>query len=332
MSITKHIASRHVSAWKKISCAGLAGALVLATGAVDASAAPAAKPAATSLKQADTSKWKPKLYVKPPVSAQFARHAIAGGVIGTTVPYWTTSITSPMDGNTYTVSMVGSSPYAANPQNTNVTYVPIALRIHIGGFVIDPTAVSHCDTQSAARRFFNSPLFRPTQFTSNGVNVSNIPGGTQLISAFQRANFWNAVKGTSYGVTLIPSRLDPIVVDWTPTDPLDFVAGVPDNCGGTQPVPVVSINEFDTELQASRLIRRSTPMRTPATAVFSAITTPFRSRVERRSMRQAPTSTPTACSAPTSQTLPSGRTSSPRWSTIRSYSRFRARRAGSTTT
>ena len=108
----------------------------------------------------------------------------------------------------------------------------------------------HCDTQSASRRFFNSPFFRPTTFQSNGVNVSNVPGGTQLISAFQRANFWNAVQGTNYGVTLIPSRLTPIVVDWFPANPNDFVAGVPDNCGGVQPVPVLDINEFDAELQS----------------------------------------------------------------------------------
>jgi hypothetical protein len=166
-----------------------------------------------------------------------------------TVPYWTTTIKSPLDNKTYTVSMVGSSPYAAKPSNTNVTYVPTAVRVHLKGFVLDPTVTSHCDTQSPERRFFNSPIFRPTTFTSNGVNVSNIPGGTQLVSAFQRANFWDAVKGTNYGVTLIPSRLDTIVVDWYPTNPLDRVLGIADNCGGVIPVAEVEINEFDAELQ-----------------------------------------------------------------------------------
>jgi len=146
--------------------------------------------------------------------------------------------------------MVGSSPYASTPVNTNVTYVPVAVRIHLAGFTLDPTAVSHCDTQSPARRFFNSPIFRPNTFISNGVNVSSsVPGGTQLISAFQRANFWNAIgHGGSYGVTLVPSRLDTIVVDWFPTDPLDFVSNVPDNCGGTTQLAVVNINEFNDEL------------------------------------------------------------------------------------
>jgi hypothetical protein len=80
------------------------------------------------------------------------------------------------------------------------------------------------------------------------VDVSRVPGGTQLISAFQRANFWHAVHDTFYGVTLIPTRFQPIVVDWTPTNPSDFVAGIPDSCGGTTPVPFVNINEFNDEL------------------------------------------------------------------------------------
>lgn len=200
---------------------------------------------------ANTRAWKPMFMVKPPGAYRMARRALlAANPPGVTVPYWSTQITSPLDGQTYNVSMIGSSPYAPTPINTNVTYVPVVLRIHLSGFVIDPTAVSHCDSQSAARRFFNSPIFRPTVVNSNGVNVSAVPGGTQLISAFQRANFWNAVKGTAYGVTLVPSRLSPIVVDWSPTNPTDFVAGVSDNCGGVVPVPVVEINEFDTELQA----------------------------------------------------------------------------------
>ena len=201
---------------------------------------------------ANRSGWRAHFLIKPPhvngaLQAR-ARKGLPGA--GNTVPYWTTQITSPLDGVTYSVSMVGSSPYAPNPANTAVTYVPVVIRIHLSGFVIDPTQVSNCDTQSAASRFFNSPIFVPNTFVSNGVNVSNVPGGTQLISAFQRANFWNSVQGTNYGVTLVPSQTTPIVVDWSPTNPSDLVLGLPDNCGGLVPVPLVEINEFDAELQA----------------------------------------------------------------------------------
>ncbi len=216
---------------------------------------------------ADTSKWVPRYIDKPPgkhvLSDREFLHELAKGP-GTTVPYWTTSIKSPLNGVTYKYSMVGSSPYAATPTNTNVTYVPVAIRIHLNGFTLDPTAPSNCDAQSPARRFFNSPIFRPTGFISNGVNVSLVPGGTQLISAFQRANFWNAVQGTSYGVTLVPSRLDTIVVDWSPTDPQDYVAGVHDNCGGVTPIMVLNINEFNNEL-LSIAAQYATPAQVPVT-------------------------------------------------------------------
>ena len=201
----------------------------------------------------------PKFLVKGPnaaVAARFAaarRGVVAGGVV--TVPYWTSSITSPADGQTYTFSMVGSSPYSGAPSNTNVTYVPVVLRIHVTRlsngqkYVIDPTQVSHCDTQSASRRFFNSPIFRPiTSFNSNGVNVAGTPGGQQLISAFQRANFWGAVHGTNYGVTLVPSRLDPIVVDWTPTRNNPRALLISDDCGGAFPIAEVDINDLNNEL------------------------------------------------------------------------------------
>ncbi|HEY1447308.1 MAG TPA: hypothetical protein VGF33_02115 [Caulobacteraceae bacterium] len=170
---------------------------------------------------------------------------------GVTIPYWTTNITSPLDHKNYYVSMVGSTPYALVPANTKVTYVPVVIRIHLGGHVIDPTAAGTCDATPPATRFFNSPLFVPNNFVSNGVNVT-APGGSQFISAFQRANFWKAVKGTNYGVTLVPSRATPIVVDWSPTNPNDLVLMVSDNCGGhlNVPVPVVDINEFGAELQA----------------------------------------------------------------------------------
>ncbi|MDB5479478.1 MAG: hypothetical protein JWO83_531 [Caulobacteraceae bacterium] len=238
---------------------GLAAAAMISAASPPPAMSEAAKAQFLNNHIVNTARWTPMVLSRPPVTTRLkAAAARPGGaalstnalLVGTTVPYWTTTIKSPLDNNTYTVSMVGSSPYAANPSNTNVTYVPVAVRIHLGGFVLDPSAPSHCDAQSPARRFFNSPLFRPGQFTSNGANVSAVPGGTQLISAFQRANFWNKVQGTSYGVTLVPSRLDTIVVDWYPTDPLDFVGGVHDDCGGVTPVAFVNINEFNSELLA----------------------------------------------------------------------------------
>ncbi len=226
---------------------GAGGAFAAAPPTVDVSGLPAA-PVHT---------WRPTFLVKPPAAEAEQRARLSGlsgafvnaAGAGATIPYWTTSITSPLDGKTYQVSMVGGSPYGASPGNTSVPYVPIVLRIHLKGYVIDPTTVSHCDTQSASTRFFNSPMFQPVgTISSNGVNVA-ASGGSQLLSGFQRANFWNAVKGTSYGVTLTPTRTSAIVVDWSPTNRRDTIVTVSDNCGGKIPLAEVEINELDAELQ-----------------------------------------------------------------------------------
>lgn len=268
LSLTFAAESHGVRSWRAIVLAGVS--LVMLADATMAAALPSTPPAAgPKLRPNGARPLKPMMPHEPP-TRQFklrkASRGLGGGLNpniagpGLTVPFWTTSITSPLDHHTYTVSMVGSSPYAPIPANTTVTYVPVVVRIHLDGFVLDPTVPSHsysnpnpaiksCDFLSPAQRFFNSPIFRPTAFTSNGVNVSQV-GGSQLESAFQRANFWNAVKGTQYGVTLVPSRVAPIVVDWFPTDPLDTVEGFRDNCGGVVAVPFVNINEFNDELLA----------------------------------------------------------------------------------
>jgi len=151
-----------------------------------------------------------------PDLAELTRQAAAG----TTVPFWTSTIKSPLDGKTYTMSMVGSSPFAATKTNTNVVYVPYIARLHFpGGYVLDPTLAGTCDTESVSTRFYNSPLFFPAVFESNGVFVSTgVTGGTQLASAFQRANFWTSVHGTQYGVTL-QRFAAPQVVDITVPSP-----------------------------------------------------------------------------------------------------------------
>ena len=237
---------------------GLAASSVALAGTPEVLKTPAAQQSYLSSHMLNTAGWTGRILEKPPASVTAHTQAmqklqglkVNPTSVGQTVPYWTTTIHSPLDNKDYTVSMVGSSPYATTPVNTNVTYVPTAVRIHLNGFVLDPSVPGTCDTQSPSRRFYNSPLFRPTSFTSNGVNVSNVPGGTQLISAYQRANFWNAVKGTNYGVTLTPSRLSTVTVDWYPTDPLDYIGGVYDNCGHVIPIAVVNINEFNDELLA----------------------------------------------------------------------------------
>jgi hypothetical protein len=174
----------------------------------------------------------------------------ASGALAT-VPYWSSYITSPLDKTTYTTTMVGSNPFARTKLNTTVQYVPIIARWHLGPLVWDPTKPMCGDTAAVSSRFYNSPLFHPVLIGSNGVQVS-ANGGSQLISAFQRANFWASVAHTNYGVTLVPSRSTPIIVDVTAPN-TSVVQPIPSSCPGTGTgvtnLLTVEINAYDAIVQ-----------------------------------------------------------------------------------
>lgn len=136
--------------------------------------------------------------------------ATRASVATATIPYWTTTVTSPLNNKTYTYDMVGSSPFDSVPKTTTVTIQPIILKVTITGTksrTLDPTVASACgDTTSVENRWLQSPLFSPAAFTSNGVNM----GTTTLMDAFQRANFWQQASGTGFGIAF--SVNTPIVV------------------------------------------------------------------------------------------------------------------------
>lgn len=176
-----------------------------------------------------------------------------------TVPFWTASITSPLDNQTYSISMVGSSPYApaAALKNTNVTYVPIVVVIKFpDGTVFDPRNIVDCKTRSAVWYFQNSPLFVPAVYQSNNNNVSaGVVGGTQLGSAFQRANFYQAVKGSQYGVTLVPRANNPTATPAVVTVTLDSsyttkVYSIRTACGKTRSLGTMDVNAYDNLIQS----------------------------------------------------------------------------------
>jgi hypothetical protein len=170
-----------------------------------------------------------------------------------TIPFFRAHITSPLRAGFFSYTMVGNSPFAASPSRAPVTYVPIVARIHFNdGTVLDPTQPSNCDAVSPSVRFMNSPLFQPAVFTSNGVNVSaGVRGGTQLTSAFQRANFWSNVQGTQYGVDLRPLSA-PIVVDVIAPVQASQVFSVTAQCTTgpiTIPLGTMDINTYDGIIQ-----------------------------------------------------------------------------------
>ena len=188
-----------------------------------------------------------------------------GGGGGTaTVPYWESQITSPLDGQSYTMSMVGSSPYASSPSSTTITYVPIVLQVTINNVTYDPTQPACDDTVPVQDRFFNSPLFYTGGWNSNGTVVTD-----QFASAFQRANFWSKVAGTSYGVELAPSVANPIVVSVS-------LRGTNYNltCSNGKKINLgaVSINSFDSAIQGI-IAQYSTPGQLPIVLTYNIVET-----------------------------------------------------------
>lgn len=145
----------------------------------------------------DRSQWRAEFRAVPP-------HGVNWGTLraqaeaGSTLPFFSNSIKSPLDGKTYNYSILGTDP-TKTLASTTITYVPIALRFHFSnGAVLDPTKPGCNDTVSVSNRFFKGPLFVNVPLTSNGVNV----GTTQYEDGFMNAEFWNLVQGGGYHVLL----------------------------------------------------------------------------------------------------------------------------------
>ena len=161
---------------------------------------------------------------------------------GLTVPFFTNSIVSPLDSNTYQFSIMGTDPTLA-PATTWINYFPIALRIHFpDGTVLDSTQPGCGDTVSVMDRFFGSPLFKYSPQSSNGVNL----GSVQLTDALQRAEFWSMVHGTQYHVRLASMRT-PLVVDVNA--PADATTGTGECPGTGHNLGMIDVNEYTTLLQ-----------------------------------------------------------------------------------
>ncbi len=126
---------------------------------------------------------------------------------GATVPMWSYQITSPLDGMSYSGTMIGSSPFFNGLRTTSlpVVLVPLIIVMPDGG-TFDPTVVDSCslsNTITPLGQVQGSPVFQPAFFSMNGISL-----GTGLYSdEFQRANFYSAnvsATGNSYHTVLSP--------------------------------------------------------------------------------------------------------------------------------
>jgi len=140
-----------------------------------------------------------QLNALPPLTQKLEAPALAGS----TIPTYSYSVVSPVDGKTYSGQIIGVNP-SARPAHATVIptiVVPVRLTFQYSSttrFIFDPTA-GDPGCLGAGRTAFSltqqSPLINDVRFVFGGTNV----GTTQYIDAFQRANFWSAVSASGGG-------------------------------------------------------------------------------------------------------------------------------------
>ena len=184
---------------------------------------------------------------------------------GVTVPFFTNTVTSPLDGHTYTFEIVGTDP-TTTLTSTTVKFVPIALRVHFSdGTVLDPTMPGCGDTVSVSDRFFGSPLFNKVPLVSNGKNV----GTVQLIDGFQRAEFWALVKGTTYHLRLAPAAAVRVIDVNAPTGSVT----APGACAGKgHRLGEIPIGGWDT-LVVSKINKFAMTSQLPVVMAYNVVET-----------------------------------------------------------
>lgn len=195
------------------------------------------------------------------------RPAVVPPIAGSSIPTWSYSVVSPIDGKTYTGQIIGKNPATKPGQVTVIPTILIPVRLTFQyssmiSYIFDPTAGDpNClgSGQTAFRLTQFSPLFNDATFTLGGTNVGN----TQYIDAFQRADFWNDVSasgGANYhtllGVTPMPLQSVTVTSSnsGSPNGTVYSVSGVCGTNTGNVNVPgslgVMNVNWWDPVAQS----------------------------------------------------------------------------------
>jgi hypothetical protein len=190
-------------------------------------------------------------------------------IVAPSLPLWNYTLTSSIDNNVYSVTIVGASPFNKGARSTKVpaVLIPVVLDFNYGAgkdVLFDPTAG---DTgcigagNTAMSLTEASPLFANYPFSFGGTNVGN----TQYADALFRGEFWTPVSASGGAYHLL---LGPITVaaPQTVTFSSSFTPGsnaaavgfggqcgsTPFAIGSTNPgggLGLVNVNNMDAALQ-----------------------------------------------------------------------------------
>lgn len=170
----------------------------------------------------------PDYLVNHPVDVAQAMNDAA---LSNTIPLWQYQLTSPVDGKTYTGTMVGRSPFNRGARTTTIPVRLIPIRFTLLSdtatpVVFDPTAPNAaCYPSNATALTQQSPVFQSAPFTLNGTFVGN----TQYIDAFRREEFWTNVQPTGNAYHMMLSLQTDGVIDVFASQAVSFVNG--SGCG-----------------------------------------------------------------------------------------------------
>ncbi len=165
---------------------------------------------------------------------------------GTTIPLWSGKVKAPINKQTYTFTMVGTSPQAKGTGTSST--ITTDLYVYVFKFadnsVFDPTKGACGDSQSVVARTLASPLWQNSPIVSNGISVGN----TQYEDAMQRAEFYKYTKTKPNYHLLYKDGGNTTVVNLTvPAADGNVYTGT--NCNGK--FGVVDINWFTSLVNSS---------------------------------------------------------------------------------
>ena len=135
-----------------------------------------------------------------------------------TLPLFDYTVTSPVDGNSYSGMIVGRSPLFHGARTTSIPTVLIPVILQLaqnygsGTDTYDPTAPDpNCSPQGSALTLVqNSPVFSNSDIQMGGTDI----GDTTYSDAFERAEFWSnvSVTGNAFHTLLAVTTTTPMTV------------------------------------------------------------------------------------------------------------------------
>ena len=183
----------------------------------------------------------PRFVSLPPVHPVDVAQAEADALSGTALPTWHGWFR--YNSVNYGFTMLGNK-VVMGAGTTTIDTILIPLRVTFADGTVLSAKQEVCGgSRSPLRLTKDSPLFRNLTWTPGGTSV----GTTQYVDAFQRANFWNKVKQSSYANYHTVLRIAQVTPVQTINVPAEHGSTVTGPCA---PIGEVDFSYFDLQINS----------------------------------------------------------------------------------